>query len=93
MDIFCVCVKIAVVKLPYKKGNKTSMTTYRPISLVMVFFLRYLSRLSYHLHANNIWVTEWYGCRKVVSTEDAAFRLTDSVFKLLTKNACCMNIL
>ena len=43
------------------------------------------SRLSYHLHANNILVTERYGCRKVVSTEDAAFRLTDSVFKSVNK--------
>jgi hypothetical protein len=46
------------------------------------------SRLSYHVHANNILVTERYGCRKVVSIEDAAFRLTDSVFKSV--NEKCM---
>jgi len=46
------------------------------------------SRLSYHLHANNILVTEQYGCRNVVSTDDAAFRLTDSIFKSVNKK--CM---
>jgi hypothetical protein len=40
------------------------------------------SRLSQHLRANNILATEQYGCGKGISTEDAAFRLTDSVFKL-----------
>jgi hypothetical protein len=92
MAVFRVCLKIAVVKPPYKKGNKTSMTTYSPISLLMIFSKvlekAMQSRLSYYLHANNILVTERYGCRKVVSTEDAALRLTDSVFKSV--NEKCM---
>ena len=46
------------------------------------------SRLSQHLHTNNILVTEEYGFRKGVSTEDAAFRPTDSVFKSIFKK--CM---
>ena len=62
MAIFCVCLKTAVVKPRYKKGDKTSMTTYRPISLLMIFSKvlekAMHSRLSYHLHANNILVTE-----------------------------------
>jgi hypothetical protein len=39
------------------------------------------SRLSQHLHTNNIPVPEQHGFRKGISTENAAFRLTDSVFK------------
>jgi len=39
------------------------------------------SRLSQHLHTNNKLVTEQYSFRKGISTEDAAFRLTDIVFK------------
>jgi len=39
------------------------------------------SRLSQHLHINNILVTEQYGCRKGISTKAAAFRLTDGIFK------------
>ena len=38
------------------------------------------SRLSQDLHANNMLVILQYGFRKGVSTEDAAFRLTDSLF-------------
>jgi len=43
------------------------------------------SSLGQHLHTNNILVTEQYGFRKGISTEDAAFRLTDSVFKPVNK--------
>jgi len=38
--------------------------------------------LSQHLlHTNNILITEQYSFRKGISTEAAALRLTDSVFK------------
>jgi hypothetical protein len=61
------------------------MKNYRPISLLTIL-CRVLkkamhSRLSQHLHTNNTLVTELYGFRKGISTEDAAFRVTDSVFK------------
>jgi hypothetical protein len=36
--------------------------------------------LSQHLHSNNILVTEQPGFRKGISTENATFRITDSVF-------------
>ena len=39
------------------------------------------SRLSQHLYINNIVVTEQYGFGKDISTEDAAFRLADAVFR------------
>jgi hypothetical protein len=65
-------------------GDKISMTNYRPISLVTVFskvFEKAMhSRLSQHLHTNNILVTEQHGFRKGISTENATFRLADSVF-------------
>jgi len=37
------------------------------------------------LCTNNILVTEQCGFRKGISTEDAAFRLTDSVYKSINK--------
>jgi len=43
---------------------------------------------SHHLHTNNIPVTEQCGFRKDISTENPAFRLTDSVFK--SANQKCM---
>jgi len=41
------------------------------------------SRLSHHLHTNNIWTQNGMiqESRKEVSTENAAFRLTDNAFK------------
>ena len=61
------------------------MTNYRCIALLTVFS-KVLekamdSRLSQNLHTNNILVTEHYGFVKGISTENTAFRLTDSVFK------------
>ena len=41
------------------------------------------SRLSQHLHTNNILVILQYGFRKGMSTKDAAFRLTDSLSKFI----------
>jgi len=43
------------------------------------------SRLSQQLHTNNRLVTEQYSFRKGISTEDAAFRLTDIVFKSINQ--------
>ena len=81
--------KIAVVIPLYKKGGKASMTNYKRISLLAVF-RRVLEkakhcRLSQHLHTNNILVTQQYDFRKGISTEDAAFRLTDSVFECINQ--------
>jgi hypothetical protein len=78
--------KISVVKPLYKKGHKTSMTNYRPISLLTTFSKTLekvmYNRLSHHTQSNNILVPEQFGFRKDVSTEDAAFKLTDKYVKI-----------
>jgi len=65
------------------------MKNNRAISLLIVFSKIFkkvmLSRLSQHLHINNILVTEQYGFRKGLSTEDAVFRITDSVLKSINQ--------
>jgi len=80
-----IVIKFAVVKPLYKKGDKASMTSYRAVSLLMVFSKvterAMHSRLSQHLHTDNILITEQYSFRKGISIEDAAFILTDSVLK------------
>jgi len=43
------------------------------------------SRLSHYLQTNSILVTEEHDLRKVISTANAACRLTDSVFKSVNK--------
>jgi hypothetical protein len=43
------------------------------------------NRLSHHLYTNNILVPEQHAFRKRMSTEDAAFKLTDRVFRSLNQ--------
>ena len=81
--------KIAVVKPLHKTGDKFNISNYRPISLLptfsKIFEKAMYSRLNQHLYTNNILVPEQYAFRKGMSTEDAAFMLTDSVLKSLNQ--------
>jgi len=65
------------------------MKSNRAISLLIVFSKVFekvvLSILSQHLRTNNILITEQYGVRKGISTENAAFRITDSVLKFINQ--------
>jgi hypothetical protein len=81
--------KISIVKLLFKKGDKTSMTNYRPISLLTVF-TKVLEKimcksLSNHMNNNNILVPEQFGFRQRKSTENAAFKLTNSILKSINQ--------
>jgi hypothetical protein len=61
----------------FKKGEKSQISNYRPISLLTgfskIFELLIFQRLKHHLVSNNILVSEQYGCRDNVSTESAIF--------------------
>jgi hypothetical protein len=67
------------------------MSNYRPISLLSAFskvFEKVVhNRLSHYLQTNNILVPEQCSCsfRKGISTKNAAFKLTDSLFKPINK--------
>jgi hypothetical protein len=82
--------KILIIKPLYKEGDKSCVTNYRSISLLTAFskVLEKVMYMSYYMHINNILVPEQFGFRKGLSTENAAFELTDNIFKLLTKK--CM---
>jgi len=43
------------------------------------------SSLNQHVNTNNILIAERYGFRKGISTEDAAFRMTEGVFKSMKR--------
>jgi hypothetical protein len=68
------------------------VTNYWPISLLTIFAKIFekatSSRLNHYPHTKHILVTKQYGFRIGISTENAAFRLTDNVFKSV--NQKCM---
>jgi hypothetical protein len=77
--------KYAIILPCFKKGEKSQISNYRPISLLTgfskIFELLIFQRLKHHLVSNNILVSEQYGFRDNVSTESAIFKLTNSILK------------
>jgi hypothetical protein len=78
-----------MVKPLFKKGDKSSTTNYRPISLLTVSskVLKKViyNRLSHYMHTNNILVPETFGLRQEKSAENAASKLTNSVLKCVNQ--------
>jgi hypothetical protein len=79
--------KYSEIKPIYKKGDKTQITNYKPISLHPVFskiFEKVLyKRLYYHLSPNNILVKEQVGFRCNTSTEMAIYTLINIILSSL----------
>jgi hypothetical protein len=61
------------------------MMNYRPISLLTavskVLETPMYHRQNHHLQVHNILLCEQYGFRKGMSTDNAAYKLTDSILK------------
>jgi hypothetical protein len=81
--IFPELLKYATVVPLHKKGDRSDMANYRPISLLATFSkvleTAMYCRLHQHLQINNILVGEQYGFRRGLSTEYAAYSLTNSI--------------
>jgi len=79
--------KYSEIKPIYKKGDKTLITNYRPISLLPVFskvFEKVLyKRIYYHLTLNNILVKEQFGFKCNSSTEIAIYTLLNNMLSFL----------
>jgi hypothetical protein len=79
--------KFSEIKPIYKKGDKTLITNYKPISLLPVFSkisekIIY-KRLYHHLASNNILVKEQFGFRCNCSTEIAIYTLINNTLSSL----------
>jgi shikimate kinase len=77
---------MSIVRPLHKKCDKTNMSNHRPI-LLLTTFSKVIenvmhNRISHYLKANNILVPEQSSFRKGISTENAAFKLTDCILKL-----------
>jgi hypothetical protein len=85
--IFSTRLKVSEIKPLFKKGDRTNISNYRPISLLTSFtkiFEKVIySRLYHHINQNNILVNEQYGFRSGSSTEKASFKLKNDVLVAL----------
>ena len=78
----------------FKKGNKTEMSAYRPVSLLTAFskiFEKVIyNRLLQHTKENNITVRDQYGFLNNSSTELAIFKLTNQILlHINNKSSVC----
>ena len=85
--IFPDILKFSEIKHIYKKGDKTLITNYRPISLLPVFskiFEKIIyKRIYLHLTSNNILVKEQFGFRCNNSIEIAIYTLINKILSPL----------
>jgi hypothetical protein len=74
----------------FKKGRKTEMSNYRPISLLTsfsnVFEKVIYNRIQTHIKVNNILAEEQYGFRNNSSTEIASFNLINNILEAFNNN-------
>ena len=80
--------KIGCISPVYKKGDKTSISSYRPICSLSLFskiFERIIyDRMIHFIDKNKIFSKSQFGFRKNVSTETALINFIDFVHKGLT---------
>jgi hypothetical protein len=87
--IFPSRLKFSMVKPIFKKRNKTSMSNYRPISLLPSFpeifekVIYEYTRLYQHCIESNILSKQQYGFRINSSTEKATFNLLNTIYNAL----------
>jgi len=74
----------AIIKLLFKKGDKSQVSNYRPVSLLngfsKIFELLIFHRLKHHLVNKNILVNQQFTFHDNVSTDSAIFKLIGSIF-------------
>jgi hypothetical protein len=88
--------KYSVVVPVYKNGDKSLIANYRPISLLPGFSRIYeiliYRRLTQHIQCNNIIVPDHFGFRKGLSTDNATYKLIDTVFHAWTSKKCIAGV-
>jgi hypothetical protein len=75
------------VKPPFKRGERSFISNYRPISLLTsfskVFEKVIYNRLLEHLNSNNILFKEQFGFRKDLTTKKATYELINDILSAL----------
>jgi hypothetical protein len=79
--------KYATVIPLYKKGDRSYMSNYRPISLLnsfsKIFETIMQTRILTHLTKHNILSNNQYGFRKGLKTEDAIYKVTSEILNAM----------
>ena len=95
-DTFPTRLKFSKVFPIFKKGNKTEMSDYRPVSLLTTFskiFEKVIyNRLLQHTKENNIIVMDQYGFKKNSSTELDIFKLTNQILSHINNKSSVRGI-
>ena len=80
----------------YKKGSKTDINNYRPISLLNVFskiFEKAMKmKLVSFIETNKILTKSQYGFQKNISTQDALIQFSKNIYKQLDKSNSVLSI-
>ena len=89
--IFPDCLKYAVVKPLFKKGDKSKISSYRPIS-ILSSFSKVLEKVMYnqlqeHLIKNNILAKEQFGFRSDSTTNKAIYKLINETMNALNNKS------
>jgi hypothetical protein len=89
--IFPTRLKFSQINPLFKKGNRSEMANYRPISLLTFFSKIFekviFNRLRDHINNHNILAHEQYGFRNNLSTEAASFNLLNNVLDALNNKS------
>jgi hypothetical protein len=85
--IFPERLKYSEIRPLFKKGGKSNISNYRPISLLSSFS-KVLEKamniqLPNHLYEKNIFAKEQFGFRTNISTDMAIYKLTNKILKAL----------
>jgi hypothetical protein len=87
LGVFPMRLKYSQINPIFKKGDKTDVANYRPISLLTSFskiFEKVIyNRLQYHLDINNILAHEQHGFRIKLSTDSATQDLMNTILSAL----------
>ena len=94
--VFPEILKVAHTIPIFKKGEKTCINNYRPVSLLhfisKIFEKCLHSRLMHFFISNNIISDNQFGFLKQISTEDAILKLVESLYESLNAKLNCINI-
>ena len=90
------CLKYAIIKPCFKKGDMPQISNYRPISLLTgfskIFKLLFFHRLKHHLVSYNILANEQYNFCDNVSTEGVIFKWIELIFSAYNNKEYIMGL-